>query len=103
METQRIKSKLATVLRVIGVLCIIGGFGTGMDFYFHGAFRGDFGIIIPFTLAGVMSCVICFALAKCVQAATIYLNSVTPKDKATKPWLKGTIFDEEPTNTPQQD
>lgn len=33
MTPQKTSSALATALRVIGVLSIIGGFGTGMDFY----------------------------------------------------------------------
>lgn len=79
MTTQNTNSALATTLRVIGVLCIIGGFGTGMDFY-HGVFRGEIGIVISCTLVGIMSCLVCFAVAKCTQAATAYLNSLQQKE-----------------------
>lgn len=87
MAQQKTSCTLATSLRVIGVLSIIGGFGTGMDFY-NGVFRGEVGIVISCTLAGIMSCLICFAIAKCVQAATVYLNSVAPKEKSTSSLLK---------------
>lgn len=75
MTPQKTSSALATALRVIGVLSIIGGFGTGMDFY-NGAFRGEVGIVISCTLAGIMTCLICFAIAKCTQAASIYLDKI---------------------------
>lgn len=108
METQKTSSALATTLRVIGVLNVIGGIILGFNLCGrHGMFASKYGDenavgLIFFVISGIIGCIICFALAKCVQAATIYLNSVTPKDKAAKPWLKGTIFDEEPSNSPQQ-
>ena len=115
MATQNTSSALATALRVIGVLNIIGGIIMGINLYEEKVTRPDkiFGtwttthhhpeMLIGGIIAGIFSCIICFAIAKCVQAATVYLNSVEPKDKAAKPWLKGTIVDEEPTNTSQRD
>lgn len=112
---QKTNCALATALRVIGVLNVIGGIIVGISHYEENIARPDklFGtwttthyhpeMLILGILGGVFGCIICFALAKCVQAATIYLNSVVPKDKAVKPWLKDTVFDEEQTNTSQQD
>ena len=97
MEAQKTSSALATALRVIGVLSIIGGIVYG----YNACYKDALGLIC-FALVGIVGCIISFAIAKCVQAATIYLDSVAPKDKAVKPWLKGTVFDEEPTNTSQQ-
>lgn len=54
-------------------------------------------VLIGSIFVGVLACVVCMALAQCVQAATVYLNSVAPKEKSTSRFLKGTIFDEEPT------
>ena len=79
---QKTSSALATALRVIGVLSIIGGFGTGMDFY-NGAFRGEVGIVISCTLAGIMTCLICFAIANCTQAASIYLDKIKQNNEKT--------------------
>lgn len=98
MATQNTGSALATTLRVIGVLNVVGGIVYG----YNTCHKDALGLIC-FVIVGVIGYVICFALAKCVQAATVYLNSVAPKDKTVKPWLKGTIFDEELTNTTQQD
>lgn len=90
-------SVLATTLRVIGALNIIGGIVYG-----YNACHKDALGLMCFAIVGLIGCIICFALAKCVQAATVYLNSVAPKEKSTSTWLKGTIFDEEPTDTSQQ-
>uniref|UniRef100_A0AAU8AW88 TM2 domain-containing protein n=1 Tax=Dulem virus 40 TaxID=3145758 RepID=A0AAU8AW88_9CAUD len=97
MATQNTGSALATALRVIGVLNIIGGVVYG----YNACYKDALGLIC-FVIVGVIGCIICFALAKCVQAATVYLNSATPKDKPVKPWLKGTIFDEEPSEENKQ-
>lgn len=108
MATQNTSSALATTLRVIGVLCIIGGAILGISMgqssyeYIHGEFvhhSKNYGVMFGGIIGGVLSCLFWFALAKCVQAATVYLNSVTPKDKAVKPWLRGTVFDEEPSES----
>ena len=79
---QKTNCALATALRVIGVLSIIGGFGTGMDFY-QEAYRGEVGIVISCTLVGIMSCLICFAIAKCTQAASIYLDKLKHDNEKT--------------------
>lgn len=92
MATQNTSSALATTLRVVGVLNVIGGTIYG----YNACYKDALGLIC-FVIVGVIGCIICFALAKCVQAATVFLNSVEPKDKTAKPWLKGTIFDEEPS------
>lgn len=94
---KKTSSALATTLRMLGVLNVIGGIVYGYNVCYKDALG-----LICFVLAGVVGCIICFALAKCVQAATVYLNSVAPKEKSTSTWLKGTIFDEEPTDTSQQ-
>lgn len=82
MTPQKTSCALAKSLRVIGILCVIGGFGTGMDFY-NGAFRGEVGIVISCTLVGIMSCLICFAIAKCTQAASIYLDNIKQNNEKT--------------------
>lgn len=97
MAKQNTGSALATTLRVIGVLNIIGGIVYG----YNACYKDALGLIC-FVIVGIIGCIICFALAKCVQAATVYLNSVAPKEKSTSTWLKGSIFDEEPTDTSQQ-
>lgn len=108
MPPQKTNCALATALRVIGVLNIIGGVIIGFNLYEEKITRPDrlFGtwttthhhpeMLIFGILSGIFACIICFALAKCVQAATVYLNSVAPKEKSTSPLFKGTIFDEEP-------
>ncbi len=97
MATQNTGSALATTLRVIGVLNIIGGIIYGYNVCYKDALG-----LLCFAIVGLIGCIVCFALAKCVQAATVYLNSVAPKEKSTSAWLKGTIFDEESTDTSQQ-
>lgn len=100
MTPQKTNCALATALRVIGVLNIIGGVVLGFNMCGrHGMFASKYGDenaagLFCFIMFGIIGCVVCFALAKCVQAATVYLNSVAPKEKSTSPLLK--IFDEEP-------
>lgn len=93
MTPQKTNCALATALRVIGALNVIGGIVYG----YNACYKDALGLLY-FAVVGLIGCIVCFALAKCVQAATVYLNSVAPKDKTAKPWLKGTIFDEEPTD-----
>lgn len=114
MTPRKTNCALATTLRVIGVLNIIGGIIIGLNLYEEKVTRPDKlfdswthtyhhpEMLISGIIAGIFGCIICFALAKCVQAATVYLNSVAPKEKSTSTWLKGSIFDEEPTDTSQQ-
>lgn len=70
---------LATALKVIGFLNIIGGLIVGInlcgeDCLFGGRYdANDWGILF-FIVSGIIGCIICFALAKCVRAATKYLN-----------------------------
>lgn len=97
MAKQNTGSALATTLRVIGALNIIGGIVYG----YNACYKDALGLIC-FVIVGIIGCIICFALAKCVQAATVYLNSVAPKEKSSSTWLKDSIFDEEPTDTSQQ-
>lgn len=97
MATQNTGSALATTLRMIGVLNIIGGIVYG----YNACYKDALGLLC-FAIVGLIGCIVCFALAKCVQAATVYLNSVAPKEKSSSTWLKGSIFDEEPTDTSQQ-
>lgn len=108
MIPQKTNCALATALRVIGVLNIIGGIIMGCSLYKETIYRPSeyygrwpethyhYDFLFGSIVVGIFTCIICFALAKCVQAATVYLNSVAPKEKSTSPSLKGTIFDEEP-------
>lgn len=114
MTTQKTSSILATALRVIGLLNIIGGIVVGFNLYEENITRPDkyFGtwtttqhhpeMLIGGIAAGIFGCIICFALAKCVQAATMYICSVAPNDKPKSSWLKWIVFDEEPSDNPQQ-
>ncbi|WP_289754801.1 hypothetical protein [Muribaculum intestinale] len=104
MPQQKTNCVLATALRVIGVLNVIGGIIMGYNlckevrprrYWSDTIYHYD--VLIIGIFVGVAACIICFALAKCVQAATTYLNSVAPEEKPTNPLLKGTIFDKEPT------
>lgn len=71
---------LATTLKVIGLLNIVGGLIVGINLCGEDCLFGDryeangWGIFF-FIVAGIIGCIICFALAKCVKAATKYLNS----------------------------
>ena len=114
-QVSKTNCTLATTLRVIGLLNVIGGIIMGCSLYKETVYRATkyfdrwpethyhYDLLFGSIIVGVFGCIVCFALAKCVQAATVYLNSVAPKDKTTKHWLRSTIFDEEPTDTPQQD
>ena len=78
MEAQKTSSALATALRVIGVLSIIGGFGTGIKFYHY-----ESGIVVSCILVGIVTCLICFAVAQCTQAASIYLDKLKQDNEKT--------------------
>lgn len=92
MATQKTKSILATILRVVGRLNVLGGLIVGLRSYretvtvpheVFGTFRDTTyhpELVVFWIFAGLFSCLICFALAKCVQAATAYLNSLSPED-----------------------
>ena len=76
-------SALATTMRIIGVLNIVGGLVIGISLFEEEVSMGGWShtrhhpeMLFGSVLAGVISCIICFAIAKCVQAATVYLNSV---------------------------
>lgn len=59
---------MASILRVVGVINAFGGIILG--------FYMEFGLIIDLAVvfSGLMGCLFCFALAKCVDAAHEYLN-----------------------------
>lgn len=78
MTQQKTNCALATALRVIGVLSIIGGFGTGIKFYHY-----EGGIVVSCILVGIVTCLICFAIAKCTQAASIYLDRLKQDNEKT--------------------
>lgn len=74
------KCTLATTLRIIGVINVLGSIILGFNLCGQGgmlASRYDENPVglICFVISGIVGCIICFALAKCVQAATKYLNS----------------------------
>lgn len=73
-------SALGQVLRIIGFLNIIGGFIVGInlcgeDCLFGNRYSANGWGIILFVISGIIGCIICLALAKCVDAATKYLKS----------------------------
>lgn len=75
MRPKKSKSSLAIALRIIGVVNALTGISGGGTLAFDKGMGGEFfvfGIII-----GLTGCLICFALAKCTQAAMVYLNSIT--------------------------
>ena len=82
------KCGLATALRIIGIINIIGSIILGFNLCGQGgilANRYDENPVglICFVVSGIIGCIICYTLAKCVHAATVYLNSVASKEKST--------------------
>lgn len=69
-QAGRTSSILATVLRVIGVLDILGALILASGFEESGA-----PIICGIIVMGMTGAVFCFAIAKCVEAAEKILNS----------------------------
>lgn len=74
------KCGLATALKIIGLLNIVGGFVVGIflcgeDGIFGNRYEANGWGIFFFIISGIIYCIICFALVKCVQAANKYLNT----------------------------
>ena len=77
-------SFLATTLRIIAILCLIGGIVLGLAncqtsttfsngrFIFH---ERNYYLIYGSIISGVISCFVLMGLARCVQAAKVYLDS----------------------------
>ena len=54
------------LLKIIGVLGLIGSLITGLSWNDSMGGHGEY--VIPCAIAGIINCVICFALATCVKA-----------------------------------
>ena len=69
------------LLKIIGVLGLIGSLIAGLSWNDSMGGHGEY--VIPCAIAGIINCVICFALATCVKAAKLYLaeHSSTTKPK----------------------
>lgn len=64
------KYTLSTAIKAIGVLSILGGLITAS------IFKGESGAgVLLCVIAGILNCVVCFGIAKCVKAACVYLES----------------------------
>lgn len=59
------------LLKIIGVLGLIGSLIAGLSWNDSMGGHGEY--VIPCAIAGIINCVICFALATCVKAAKLYL------------------------------
>lgn len=86
MALYKTQSALSTALRVIGVLNVIGGIIAGINlskevlkgrYWSETIYHPD--ILIGCIFLGIVGCVFCFALAKCVLAAAAYLSMVAPE------------------------
>lgn len=74
------------LLKIIGVLGLIGSLIAGLSWNDSMGSHGEY--VIPCAIAGIINCVICFALATCVKAAKLYLaeqsSTTKPKEVATE-------------------
>lgn len=73
------------LLKIIGILGLIGSLIAGLSWNDSMGGHGEY--VIPCAIAGIINCVICFALATCVKAAKLYLaeHSSTTKPKEVAP------------------
>ena len=76
---------MAVLLKVIGILGIIGGLIAGLSWNDSMGWHGEY--VIPCAIAGIINCVIYFALATCVKAAKLYLSkhNVILREKKVDP------------------
>lgn len=72
----QINDSMVSLLKIIGILGIIGSLITGLSWNDSMGGHGEY--VIPCALAGVINCIICFALATCVKAAKLYLTKHDP-------------------------
>lgn len=76
---------MVAILKIIGILGVIGSLIAGLSWNDSMGGHGEY--VIPCVIAGIINCVICFALATCVKAAKLYLNKhrSDPKEKEVNP------------------
>ena len=70
------------LLKIIGVLGLIGSLIAGLSWNDSMGGHGEY--VIPCAIAGIINCVICFALATCVKAAKLYLAEHSSTTKPTE-------------------
>lgn len=69
---QNNNNNMVALLKTIGILGIIGSLIAGLSWNDSMGGHGEY--VIPCAIAGIINCVICFALSICVKAAKLYLN-----------------------------
>lgn len=73
-------SGLGVAVRIIGIInviigCILGFVLCGQEGMFSNGYDENPMGLILFIISGIIVCIICFALARCVDAADKYLKS----------------------------